>query len=604
MNNLNYGVIGNCKSGALVSAEGEIEWCCLPEFNSSSVFASILDKKKGGSFSIIPEEGTAVTQKYVNRTNILRTRFRKGENIFDVFDFMPRYMNGNRQHYSPPDIIRFFQLVSGKPRFRVIYNPKLEYGVTATDNVIEKDYIKSLTRVGSYDSLYLYTDFDKQKVLSGEELELKDDGYFLMSYNQKLLQQDIERTKLKFERTKVYWLNWSEATRKYARYNDEIIRSALVLKLLSFDKSGAVLAAMTTSLPESIGEVRNWDYRFCWVRDASMVIKVMTQLGHLNVASRYLRFIIDLIPDKDEKIQIMYGINGEKKLTEYILDHLDGYENSAPVRIGNAAYKQKQNDIYGILMDVIYLHFDIYNVSLAQSEELWTIVRSVVKTVEKNWKKTDRGIWELRTEQKHFTFSKVLCWVAIDRAVKIAQLVKMESYVKGWEMLRDEIKADIMKNAWNEKLQSFTQFYGSSELDATGLLIESYGLLPATDERYVKTVKATKEHLMFNGLMYRYKNRDDFGRPTSSFTICTFWMINSLYKIGEKREARRMFDKLLSYSNHVGLFSEDIDFESKRLLGNFPQAYSHLALIETATLLSDAEISSDQEILDEIHNDG
>jgi GH15 family glucan-1,4-alpha-glucosidase len=180
----------------------------------------------------------------------------------------------------------------------------------------------------------------------------------------------------------------------------------------------------------------------------------------------------------------------------------------------------------------------------------------------------------------------------------------MESYVKGWEMLRDEIKADIMKNAWNEKLQSFTQFYGSSELDATGLLIESYGLLPATDERYVKTVKATKEHLMFNGLMYRYKNRDDFGRPTSSFTICTFWMINSLYKIGEKREARRMFDKLLSYSNHVGLFSEDIDFESKRLLGNFPQAYSHLALIETAILLSDAEISSDQEILDEIHNDG
>ncbi len=601
MNNLNYGVIGNCKSGALISADGEIEWCCLPEFNSSSVFASILDKKKGGSFSIIPEEGTEVTQKYVNRTNILRTRFRKGENMFDVFDFMPRYMNGNQQYYTPPDIIRYFQLVSGEPKFRVVYNPKLEYGVTVTDHVIEKDCIKSLTRTGVYDSLYLYTDFDKQKVLAGEELELKDDGFFLMSYNQKLLQQSIERTKLKFERTKVYWLNWSEMTRRYARYNDEITRSALVLKLLSFDKSGAVLAAMTTSLPESIGEVRNWDYRFCWIRDASMVIKVMTQLGHLNVASRYLRFIIDLIPDKDEKIQIMYGINGEKKLTEFILDHLDGYENSAPVRIGNAAYKQKQNDIYGILMDVIYLHFDIYNVSLSQSEELWTIVRSVVKTVEKNWKKTDRGIWELRTEQKHFTFSKLLCWVAIDRAVKIAKLVKMESYVASWEMLRDEIKADIMKNAWNEKLQAFTQYYGSAELDASSLLIESYGLLPAADERYIKTVKATKEHLMHNGLMYRYKNKDDFGLPTSSFTICTFWMINSLYKIGEKREARRMFDKLLSYSNHVGLFSEDIDFESKRLLGNFPQAYSHLALIETAILLSDAEISPDQELLDEIH---
>jgi len=600
MNNLNFGVIGNCKSGALVSQEGNIEWCCLPEFNSSSVFASILDRNKGGSFAIIPEEGTIITQKYVNRTNILRTRFRKGENIFDVFDFMPRYVNGNQQHYSPPDIIRYIQLVSGRPRFRVKYDPKLEFGVAETLHEKADNLIKSYTKSGVYDSLYFYSSFDLQKILNGDDLELLDDAYFLLSYHQKLLTQTIERIKLKFERTKVYWLNWSEKTRKYSEYNEEINRSALVLKLLSYDKSGAVLAALTTSLPESIGEVRNWDYRFCWIRDASMMIKVMTNLGHLNVTYRYMKFITQLIPDKDEKIQIMYGINGEKKLTEIVLDHFEGYEKSAPVRVGNAAYKQKQNDIYGILMDVIFQYFDLYKVSLAISEELWTIVRSIVKIVEKNWKMPDRGIWEMRTEQKHFTFSKVLCWVAIDRAVKIANLVKMDSYALEWKVLRDKIKADIIKNAWNDEIQSFTQYYGSKDLDASNLLIESYGFLPASDERYVRTVLATKKHLMHNGLMYRYKNKDDFGLPTSSFTICTFWMINSLYKIGEKKEARAMFDKLLSYSNHLGLFSEDIDFESKRLLGNFPQAYSHLALIETAINLSDAELSQDQELIDEI----
>jgi len=246
MDNLNYGVIGNCKSGALVSQEGNIEWCCLPEFNSSSVFASILDKNIGGCFDIIPEEGTEITQKYVNRTNILRTRFRKGENIFDVFDFMPRYINGNHQHYTPPDIIRFFQLVSGKPKFRVKYDPRLEYACSKTVNTIEEKLIKSCTSSGIYDSLYLYTGFDQQKVMNGEELELNDDGFFLLSYNQKLLKQTIDRIKLKFERTKVYWLNWSEKNRRFSKYNDEITRSALVLKLLSFDKSGAVLAALTT----------------------------------------------------------------------------------------------------------------------------------------------------------------------------------------------------------------------------------------------------------------------------------------------------------------------------------------------------------------------
>jgi GH15 family glucan-1,4-alpha-glucosidase len=269
-----------------------------------------------------------------------------------------------------------------------------------------------------------------------------------------------------------------------------------------------------------------------------------------------------------------------------VLNHLSGYENSAPVRVGNAAYKQKQHDIYGILMDVIYQQFSLFDVSLQNSEELWTITRSIVRIVKTNWRKPDRGIWEIRTEQRHFTFSKLLCWVAVDRAVKVAGLIKRNEYKIKWSRLRDTIQKDILQNAWSEKVQSFTQTYGTDDLDASTLLMETFGFIDAADPRFVSTVKATQKELSRDGLMYRYKNRDDFGVPSSSFTICTFWMIQALFKIGDREEARTLFDQLLSYSNHLGLFSEDIDFETKRLLGNFPQAYSHLALIETAMLFS------------------
>jgi GH15 family glucan-1,4-alpha-glucosidase len=378
------------------------------------------------------------------------------------------------------------------------------------------------------------------------------------------------------------------------------MRSALLLKLLSYQKSGAILAAVTTSIPETIGEERNWDYRFCWIRDASMVIKVMTKLGHFNVAHRYLNFIIDLLPDKGEKIQIMYGINGEKKLTEYELPHLSGYENSKPVRIGNAAYKQKQNDIYGILVDVIYQLIHLFTTSLEHSEELWTITRNIIKVVETNWQKPDKGIWEIRHSTKHFTFSKVLCWVAADRGIKIAELLHQKEYIQSWSRLRDRIKNDILKNAWSEKKQSFTQAYGIEDLDASALLMESFGFLDGDDPKFRSTVKAIQKELEYKGLMYRYKNHDDFGQPSSAFTICSFWLIRSLYMIGEKEEARKKFDELLKYSNHLGIFSEDLDFESKRLLGNFPQAYSHLALIDVAMLLAGGEISSEEKILGNI----
>lgn len=598
MDNLDYGVIGNCKSAALISKYGSVDWCCLPEFDSTSVFAKILDKDIGGSFEILVDDDYEITQSYINKTNILVTKFHRGNDRFEVVDFMPRYRSEENGYYSPPDIIRYIKYLSGKPVFRVKYDPKLEYAKHLTQTTINKKYIKSYTKKGNYNSVYLYSSLDFGAIVNQEQIELTSDAYFLLSYNQKILEQNVERAYLKLERTKVYWLNWSERTRRYKKYNDEILRSALVLKLLSYIKTGAVLAAATTSLPETLGEIRNWDYRFCWIRDASMVIKVMTSLGHYNVARRYLNFVIDIIPDKDEKIQIMYGINREKKLTENILEHLAGYEHSAPVRVGNDAYRQKQNDIYGILVDVIYQHFSIYDTSMQNSEELWTIIRSIIKIVKDNWKKPDRGIWEIRTDHKHFTFSKVLCWVAVDRAIKIARLINMKEYVNDWHELRDEIKNEILEKAWNDEVGAFTQSYESSDLDASTLLMEPYGFIDAKDPKYISTVKETRKQLSRNGLMYRYKNKDDFGKPSSSFTICTFWLINSLYKIGEKEEAEKLFKQLLSYSNHLGLFSEDIDFETKRLLGNFPQAYSHLALIETAVNISGGSLTKEEKIIE------
>lgn len=600
MKNLDYGFIGNCKSSALISKKGSLDWCCLPEFDSSSIFAKLLDEENGGSFEIIVTDDYKIKQKYIPKTNILNTTFKGKNGAFQILDFMPRYKEDNGVYYSPPDVIRYVKVLSGAPEFRVKYNPKLEYAMHPSKMSVHDKYIKCETTKGLYDSVYLYTDIDQNKVLNGENIVLKKNCFFLLSYNQKIIPQTIENANLKLQRTKVYWLNWCNRTKHFDKYTDEIMRSALVLKLLTFEKTGAVLAAATTSLPETIGEVRNWDYRFCWLRDASMVVKVMTDLGHLNIAKRYIKFITDIVPDKDEKIQIMYGINREKKLTEKIFHHLAGYKDSFPVRVGNAAYKQKQHDIYGILMDVIYQHFEVFPTSLEYGEDLWTITRSVVKLVERNWTKPDRGIWEIRTDQKHFTFSKVLCWTAIDRAIKIARLIKMDEYVDEWSKLAATIKNDIMEKAWNEKVGAYTQYYGSVDMDASNLLMETYGFIDAKDPRYVSTVLATQKELSKDGLMYRYKNRDDFGLPSSSFTICTFWMINSLCKIGKKDEATKLFEQLLSYSNHVGLYSEDINFETKRLLGNMPQAYSHLALIETALNLSGGEVTHDDSIREAI----
>lgn len=595
MENLNYGIVGNCKSAALISDRGSVEWLCLPQFDSASVFAKILDENIGGSFEILTDEDYEIQQEYIQNTNILKTTFTNGNHCFEVRDFMPRYIKKDQSYFNPPSLIRYLVYVSGKPKFRVQYNPKLEYAQGTTNTLIQNEFIVSYTSHEKFDSLFLYTDFNKEKVIDGEEIELVKNGFFLLSYREKLFLPTIQAIYLEYERTKVYWLEWLEKLPKYDAYNQEITRSALTLKLLTYDKTGAILAAATTSLPETIGEVRNWDYRFCWIRDASMAVKVLAELNNYKTARRYLQFIVDLLPEKDEKLQIMYGINKEKKLTEYELSHLSGYRNSKPVRVGNAAYQQQQNDIYGILMDVIHQQLVKFSVDIENGEELWNITKGVIWVVNQHWKEKDKGIWEFRQEDRHFTFSKVLCWVAVDRAIKVAEIIGKKSVIEAWAKLRDEIKYDVMQNAWDEEKQAFTQSYASADLDASVLLMADYGFIDAKSPKYISTVHAIEKELSFEGLLYRYKNQDDFGLPSSSFTICTFWFINSLYKIGEGRKAKRLFDRLLTYSNHLGLFSEDVDFKTKRLLGNFPQAYSHLALIETAINLS--KITPEEEVL-------
>ncbi|OUW34401.1 MAG: glycoside hydrolase [Flavobacteriaceae bacterium TMED179] len=580
--NLNYGIIGNCKSAALINKNASIEWCCLPRFDSPSVFAKILDKKKGGDFGVYPNDKYEISQFYLGDSCILVTRFENDSTVFEIIDFMPRFQNEKGDYFAPPEIIRFIKPITGSPQIKFEYDPKLEYAQGKTFHKSKKGMIVSEVNHPKHDSLFLYTNLSHKKLIKQEYHKLNETLFFNISYNEKLKLPTLSKCMLDFDKTKVYWMNWCAKTPVFDYYNNQILRSAMTLKLMSYDKTGAVLAAVTTSLPETIGEVRNWDYRFCWIRDASMVIRVISKLGHKRIVKNFINYIVELIPDKDQKLQIMYGINGEQQLTEEFLDHFSGYENSKPVRIGNAAFSQKQNDIYGILMDAIHAEMKQFPTDFERTEEIWSIVKGIVWVVKNNWKRADKGIWEFRSEDLHFTFSKVLCWVAIDRAIKIAEIVGKDEEALKWKPLKEEIKNDIEVKAWNKDIKAYTQSYGSKYLDASVLLIEYYGFVSANEIRFKNTVKAIEKELAHNGLLYRYKNKDDFGLPSSSFTVCTFWFINSLIKIGEVKKAKEYFEKLLSYSNHLGLFSEDIDFESKRLLGNFPQAYSHLALIDTA----------------------
>ncbi|MCA9405293.1 MAG: glycoside hydrolase family 15 protein, partial [Candidatus Omnitrophica bacterium] len=395
-----------------------------------------------------------------------------------------------------------------------------------------------------------------------------------------------DKIHLEYEKTKCYWLDWVQRTISPEKYRDQIVRSAVTLKLLMYQRTGAVIAAATTSLPEIIGRDRNWDYRFCWIRDAAMIIDTYIRIGHIESANGFIDFILNRMMLKHEDIGVMYGINGEEKLTELTLDHLEGYMGSKPVRIGNDAYHQKQNDLYGELIETMYTYFVVNRrASFQVDEEIWTMVRSLVNRVRDIWRQPDSGIWERREAMQHYVHSKLMNWVAMDRAVKIAKRVGKTRYIEPWSKLAEEIKVDILKNGWNEKLKSFTMYYGSDFYDASNLLMLHYGFLDAKDPRMVSTVEQYYKHLVKEDYTFRYVAEDEFGVPENAFIVCTFWMINALYLIGQEEKAREMFDNIVNCSNSLGLFAEDVEIATGRLTGNFPQGYSHLAHIQTILLL-------------------
>ena len=591
------GMIGNGRTCALVDALGSIVFCCLPDFDSGTVFASLLDTNRGGSFGIEMTDGGVTGQQYMKHTNVLVTSFEGPDGAFELVDFMPRYTSDGRAGAADdvgPDVVRLLRLVRGKPRIKVIFDPRLEYGrgdtlVFPTDGRIKATTAWDNESGEVYESVYLWTNIGSEAVCHGHEIELESDRFLFMSYHDKVQVPDMELVELMLQRTRSYWMLWLARTHLPAQYRKEVMRSALVLKMLQFSPTGAFLAAATTSLPETIGEERNWDYRFCWLRDASMTVAVLNRIGHPPMATGFIDWMLRTVPTKDDSLQIMYGLRGEKVLTEKTLGHFTGYQNSHPVRVGNAAYTQVQHDIHGVVMDVIYQDLALRHRTPESLDRIWTRVRSNVRSVAAAWKSPDRGIWEIRGEMRHFVFSKVLCWVAIDRAIKIAVLLDKHEWADEQRPLLAEIHADICKRGWSDEKGAFVQSYGVSDLDASNLLMAEYGFMEPTDPRFIATVERTQKELCVDGLMYRYRNQDDFGEPQSAFTVCSFWLVKALVSIKRTAEAKKLFESLLAAANGHGLYGEDLDFKTRRHLGNFPQAYSHLALIDCALELSKQE---------------
>lgn len=590
-------MIGNGRTCALIDALGRIVFCCLPAFDSGTVFAALLDEQTGGSFAVEMINGEVTGQAYEKFTNVLVTHFEGSEGAFNLIDFMPRYTSDGRAGAADdvgPDVVRKLQVIRGNPRIRVRFDPKMEYARGNTRIATDKRRLKATTEWSgdhgaAYESMYLWTNLDLAAVRSGTELTLSHDAFLFLSYHDKVQVPDLDLVDLMLQRTRAYWMLWSARTHLPLQYRQESLRSALVLKMLQFSPTGAFLAAATTSLPETIGEERNWDYRFCWLRDASMTVTVLHRIGHPYMATGFIDWMLRTVPTKNDTLQIMYGIRGEKDLTERVLEHLSGYQGSRPVRKGNAAYTQQQHDIFGVVMDVIYQDLMLRQRTPEALDRIWTQARSIVRNVSAAWREPDRGIWEIRGEKRHFVFSKVLCWVAIDRSIKIAELLDKNDWADAHRPLLQEIHNDICQRGWNEEKMAFVQSYGVRDLDASNLLLAEYGFLEPTDPRFVATVERSLEELCVDGLMFRYRNQDDFGEPRSAFTVCSFWLVKALAAIKRRNEARQLFESLLRAANGHGLYGEDLDFKTRRHLGNFPQAYSHLALIDCALELSKEE---------------
>lgn len=590
----NYGVIGNLHTVALVGMNGSIDWFCFPNFDSPSVFASILDNVKGGHFSINPADNS-ITRKqlYWPDTNVLVTRFLSADGVGEITDFMPLSSreNGCQRH----QLVRMITVVRGSMSFEMTCQPAFNF---ARDSHTVESTPGGYNFLSEDLALRLTSDLKMTEangtVSASFSLEEGQSALFVLS-KAPSPQEDATSTVVSpqqaqdmFNHTVKYWRKWLSQCTYTGRWREMVHRSALTLKLLTYEPTGAIIAAPTCSLPEEIGGERNWDYRYTWIRDAAFTIYGLLRIGFTQEAASFMHWLEARCHElgDDDSLQVMYGIDGRHDLKEETLDHLSGYRNSRPVRIGNGAYGQLQLDIYGELLDSVYL-FNKYGAPI--SYDLWTKIRRLVSHVIKNWRKPDEGIWEVRGGKQEFVYSRLMCWVAMDRAIRLAEKRSFPADIPSWRKVRDEIYEDIMAKGWNEERQAFTQSYGSQSLDAANLMMPLVFFLSPTDPRMLSTLKAIncspqQGGLVANSLVYRYNLADtDDGLPgdEGTFNICTFWLVEALTRAGQLDEARLMFEKMLGYASHLGLYAEETG-HSGEALGNFPQAFTHLGLISAA----------------------
>ncbi len=604
----NYGLIGNMQTTALIGMNGSIDWYCFPHFDSPSVFGAILDDAKGGRFKIAPaSEDYKSKQYYWPDTNVLVTRFLTSAGVGRVIDFMP-------VGFQPSDCIRYglirrVQAIRGPITFRLECQPAFNYHRDSHRLTVAKDgaYFRSPSlalRLGStiplhYDERIIDTEFTLQE---GDEVDFClqeiDESRPASSENEppssELLSSCPEnRAEELFKQTVDYWRRWLSKCTYTGRWREMVHRSALVLKLLTYQPTGAIVASPTCSLPEEIGGVRNWDYRYTWIRDAAFTLYGLLRIGFTEEAAAFMHWLEARCHEiePDGSLQLMYGIDGRHLLTEEVLDQFEGYRESRPVRIGNGAFHQLQMDIYGELLDSVYL-YNKYGTAI--SYDLWTHLRRMINWVCDNWQRPDEGIWEIRAGQQHFVYSKLMCWVAVDRGLRLADKRSFPADRDRWLKVRDEIYEEIMVKGWDPQRKAFVQRYGSSTLDAANLMMPLVFFVSPTDPRMLKTLAAINRKpeeggLVSNGLVYRYnltETQDGLDGQEGTFNICTFWLVEAMTRAGQAErhrleEARLVFEQMLGYANHLGLFAEQTGHHGEAL-GNFPQAFTHLALISAA----------------------
>lgn len=590
-----YAIIGDTRTCALVGIDGSIDWFCTPRFDSPSVFGALLDTRKGGRFRIRPKNDLyEANQHYEDYTNILVTEFRTDSGSLTLTDFMPCFRVASAMILSG-EIHRRILCTSGKVNVELLVQPRLNYGnvVPETKYFPDVGYMCGTDAPEVRQRLALLTslrldEIDKGTMYSVVTLKQSEGLDLVLRYGGTRMDHPHDpHTDVKLRETRKFWRRWISKAKYDGRWREQVLRSALVLKLLVYSPTGTIVAAPTTSLPEEIGGVRNWDYRYSWIRDSSFVLWAFHSLGYNEEAISYMNWFMNSFYLSEDNVQIMLGVGGERDLTERSLSHLEGYRGSYPVRVGNDAWDQFQLDLYGILLDALY--FSHKHGGGIEKKIFEQLVKPLVNSVLKQWTKEDCGIWEVRGEKKHFVYSKMWCWVALDRAVKIAYELGMADEARSWTELREKMHDEIIKRGYDESLKSFVQSYGSKDLDAANLLMPQVRFLKATDPRIVSTIDLTKEKLMKNGkFVYRYLSNDGLPGNEGAFLICSFWLVNCLTMAGRHKEAEDLLNSLVEHSNHVGLFSEEVDPSTGKMLGNFPQAFTHMGFITAATALDRA----------------